>query len=369
MASDLSIKSLTIRGFRNLTELVLEPSAHVNVISGDNGQGKTSVLEAVYWVCTTRSFRTERLQELRQFSAPATLSQATIAEQGIVRSQRAVLGAEGRRYSIDEKPSKRLMDYAVRTPVVVFQPGDLQLISGSAGERRLLLDRVSLFIEPASFDHRQRFARAQRERQRVLETRGVMAEELAAFEQLMGHHGASLAQARARATEVLVSALNPIFSRLTDRSLNLGVDFIPGGPTTEGELRESLAKSRAVDQRRKSTTVGPHRDDLALSLDGHPARRQASQGQQRILVLALKMAELACLREARGVDPVLLLDDVSSELDPTRTGAVYDFVKKSSSQIFVTTTRPELFQTPEISLDARRDFRLEQGALASEIMK
>jgi DNA replication and repair protein RecF len=117
------------------------------------------------------------------------------------------------------------------------------------------------------------------------------------------------------------------------------------------------------DTRQRAASFGPQRDELQLVVDGRSARHHASQGQQRILTLALKVAELECVRDARRAHPVLLLDDVSSELDPARTGAVYDFLRETQSQVFVTTTRPELFPTPGVSGLERADWRLVSGAV------
>jgi DNA replication and repair protein RecF len=118
-----------------------------------------------------------------------------------------------------------------------------------------------------------------------------------------------------------------------------------------------------MDRRRRAATFGPHKDELELVLDGRAARKHASQGQHRILTLSLKLAELSTIREARQAHPLLLLDDVSSELDPTRIGLVYDFLRESQSQVFVTTTRPDLFVTPGLGPDERHDYRLEAGCL------
>jgi DNA replication and repair protein RecF len=146
--------------------------------------------------------------------------------------------------------------------------------------------------------------------------------------------------------------------------LELGARFVPGGSLDEAELEAELARRRDSDLRRRTATFGPHKDDLAVSLEGRNVRRHASQGQQRILTLAIKAAELECVRNARGVHPVLLLDDVSSELDPDRTGAVYEFLHATPSQVFVTTTRPELFVLPGISPGDRADFRISAGAIS-----
>jgi DNA replication and repair protein RecF len=117
------------------------------------------------------------------------------------------------------------------------------------------------------------------------------------------------------------------------------------------------------DRIRKRTGVGPHRDELSFWLDGRMARQHASQGQHRILALAIKLAELECVRAARGAHPLLLLDDVSSELDPERTGSVYEFLRDVPSQVFVTTTRPDLLLTPMTNPSERADFEVRKGKL------
>jgi DNA replication and repair protein RecF len=363
MTAQLDIVELGVRGFRNLTQVEIEPGPRFNIISGNNGQGKTSLLEAIYFVCTSKSFRTEKLPELRQFAGPFAVVDADIRDAGLVRRQRAVLNDTGRELLIDDKTPARLADYAIKSPIVVFQPGDLQLIAGSASGRRKLLDRVALFLNPASLDHRQRFQRAQRERQRLLETRGAGASELASYERVMARHGTQLEQLRLLAAERLTHAAAYAFEQLADSRLRAKLSFVPGGPYEEEELTRQLALSRNEDQRRRATRLGPHKDELEVALDHKLARRHASQGQQRVLALALKIAELECLRQARGVFPLLLLDDVSSELDHARTQAVYDFLGTNQCQIFLTTTRPELFNPKGGNASERRDFRLEQGAV------
>jgi DNA replication and repair protein RecF len=263
----------------------------------------------------------------------------------------------------DGKKPETLASYATRTPVVVFHPGDLTILTGAAAERRTLLDRVALFLDAASADARQRYLRASRARLVALEERGTGAADLGPLERLMAVHGAFLSRARSTASDRLVSALGPLFAAMAAPGLELSARFVPGGSLDEAELETELSRRREADLRRRMGTFGPHRDDFSISLDGRNVRRHASQGQQRILTLALKAAELECVRVARGVHPVLLLDDVSSELDPGRTGAVYEFLHGTPSQVFVTTTRPDLFALPRLASGDRADFCISGGEL------
>ena len=153
------------------------------------------------------------------------------------------------------------------------------------------------------------------------------------------------------------------FERITADPRPLTAAYDAGGSDDEATLEAALSAGRERDRYRGSAGAGPHRDDLVLELGSHDVRSDASQGEHRAVTMALKMAELSCIAEARGAHPVLLLDDVSSELDPARTGAVYEFLHETQSQVFVTTTRPELFPTPGTSVLDRADWSLVAGAL------
>jgi DNA replication and repair protein RecF len=363
MASRLRFERLVIRGLRNLSALELEPAPRLNVIVGDNGQGKTSVLEAIYLVATTKSFRAEKLATLIQAGGEQASVVASVREDGALREQRTVLGPRSRVARLDGKAPKSLGAYATRTPVVVFCPADLELVSGGAAGRRRLLDRVGLFVDPPGTDARLRYEQAVRSRQRVLDERGPGARELDAFEQVMAEDGARFALARERAAGGVRERLAATFAHLATPELVIRVTYEPGGTPEVESFKRKLFEMRPADARRGAANFGPQRDELALDLDGRPARSHASQGQQRLLTLALKLTELDCIREARGADPVLLLDDVSSELDPERTLAVHELLASTPSQVFITTTRADLFpERPTGSLE-RADFRLSGGAL------
>ncbi|HKQ69359.1 MAG TPA: DNA replication and repair protein RecF [Polyangiaceae bacterium] len=361
--ADLSIESVALRHFRNIARADLGELPRVTVLSGDNGQGKTSVLEAVYLVCTTRSFRTSTISDLVSHSESIASVRAVVANGDERREQSVGLEGSQRKVTLAGKRPRSFASYAVESPVVVFHPGEMVLSSGPASKRRTLLDRVALFIDPTSTDHLQRYTAASRSRQRTLETRGTAAAELVAFEELMALHGAALMQARREASELIVHELGETFRRMTADARPIEARYEAGGPLAPGDLASALAKSRERDRHRGSASAGPHRDDLVLEIGGYDVRVEASQGEHRAVTLALKMAELSCITRARGTRPVLLLDDVSSELDLFRTALLFEFLSESPGQILLTTTRPMLIDTRGLAVGQRRDFHLRGGVI------
>jgi DNA replication and repair protein RecF len=357
------IESLALRQFRNVERADLGDLPRFTVLSGDNGQGKTSVLEAIYLVSTTKSFRTSKLAEIVRHGADMASVRASVLE-GDERREQSV-GLEGSRRSVKlaGKRPPSFADYAVRSPVVVFHPAEMVLSSGPAAKRRTLLDRVALFVDPTSMDHLARYTEASRSRQRALELRGADATELEAFERIMARHGAALTRARREAFERILPEFLRSFARITAETRELGAAYRAGGADEETALEAALRAGRERDRHRGSAGAGPHRDDVVIQLGSYDVRSDASQGEHRAITMALKMAELACIARARGVDPVLLLDDVSSELDLSRTALLFDFLRESPGQIFLTTTRPSLIDTTGLATSERRDFHLVGGVV------
>jgi DNA replication and repair protein RecF len=360
----LAIGSLSIRDFRNLARVDIDLGPRFNVVSGDNGQGKTNLLEAVYVLATSRSFRTSRIDELVASGAETASIRGRVTETGEEREQTVGMRRGVRATRIDGKRPPSLAAYALRTPVVVFHPGSLTLSTGGGVERRRLLDRMALYASPASLEHGVSYGRAMRARQRVLEKRGEDAGDLDGWEELMVRHGVALSESRAQAAQRLVPAACRAFARIGGSGIELRARYERGAPADPEAFRAGLVNHRKRDAARGSATMGPHRDDLVLSLDNRDVRAMASQGQHRAVVLALELGEITVITEARGVRPVLLLDDVSSELDRERTSAFLEALREERGQVLLTTTRPELIESSGLSeVEARLSFRVVNGAI------
>jgi DNA replication and repair protein RecF len=366
----LRLAHLAVSQLRNLEQVEIEPSPRINVVCGNNGQGKTSLLEAIYLLATTKSFRTAKLAEAVRHDQSIASVRGTFEEQWpesrLERVQSVGLQGGRRTVRLDGAAPPSLAHYATRSPVVVFDPQQLTLSTGPAAERRTLLDRVTLFTHPELASHRTRYARAMRERQRLLADlqHGARVPELDAYETLMARHGVAITSARREASQVLAAEIASAFARIAAPDLQLATHYAPAGGEDEAAAKAQLEGDRPRDARSRRTGFGPHRDDLELTFGGYPARVVGSQGQHRALTLALKSAELACIAAARGLQPILLLDDVSSELDADRTAALFEFLSTTESQLFLTTTRRELITTASRDSE-RRDFELDGGVLTA----
>ena len=362
----LAVGALSVRGFRNLTSVDITLGPRFNVVSGDNGQGKTNLLEALYVLATSKSFRTSKFSDLVELNGENASLRARVHEDREVREQTVGVRPGLRAARIDGKRPPTLAAYAVRTPVVVFHPGMVGLSAGSGADRRKLLDRVALYLCPASLADADGYTKASRSRQRVLDVRGERAPDLDGWEELMVRHGQGLSQAREGAADRVGQSAVRAFARIGQADAVLQARYMRSAPVDADAFRAVLASSRQRDRARGSASIGPHRDDLALELGGKPVRGIASQGQHRAVILALELAEMQVIAEARGVGPILLLDDVSSELDRLRTAALFRALCDGRGQVILTTTRPELIDTSDsFGLEDRRDFIVVGGRIAA----
>jgi DNA replication and repair protein RecF len=360
----LAIESLSVRAFRNLARVDLALGPGFNVISGDNGQGKTNLLEAIYALATSRSFRTSKFAELVGGTEKTASVRASLREDGQHREHTLGIGPHLRAVRIDGKRPPTLAAYAIRTPIVVFHSGVMALAAGSGIERRRLLDRLALYLQPASLADSAGYAKAARARQHVLEGRGELAPDLDGWEELMVRHGNALTQARETAASRLAAAAAATFAGIGAPGAAFGMHYERSAPSDAEAFRKMLVTTRSRDRARGWAGIGPHRDDLVLELGGRPVRGIASQGQHRAVVLALELAEMDVIGDACGARPILLLDDVSSELDRVRTSALFETLIMRGGQVVVTTTRPELLGAPATSpLENRVDFTVVRGCV------
>ena len=366
-ASLVRIQALVAEHVRNLLPLQLEPRERFNVFVGDNGQGKTNLLEAIFVVATLRSFRTSKLAELVAFGSESAKLGARVLKESLTRVYEVELGAHSRKVRLDGKAVRPVSRYFGEFNVVVFTPEDLGLPRGAPGDRRRFLDRGVFNLEPSYLATASDYDKVLRTRNSVLRQAGEgrlagtqVEAMLAVYDEQLAALAVATIEARQRFIVRITPALSAAFAAITRTGLVATMRYASKlvGVSAEG-IVELMRAGRARDLGSGSTQIGPHRDDIVLELEGREAGSFASQGQLRAIMLAWKTAELVMLGEAHGDPPILLLDDVSSELDPDRNAFLFEHLANLAGQCFITTTHGGHV----LLRRDRADYRIEGGRI------
>lgn len=363
-----------MRDLRTYVEAEVELGPGLTVVAGPNGAGKTNLLEAAYLACTGRSFRGASDRELVRRGADAGHVSAEVASgaaAGALNVSAFSVGIQPpdrRRLRVDGNPVDGLLDHPARPRMSVFLPDRMALVKGGPGLRRAHLDQLLVALRPSAGPLRRGFHEALRQRNALLtslRTRGVDLDrargELAPWDRALASAAAALTEARAAA----VAAVDPA---VAERARQLGLDgelevaYRPRSSTDADELLQALSERVAGDLERGFTHHGPHRDDLAVRREGRPLSRFGSQGEQRLALLALLLGEADALHAASGQRPVLLLDDVMSELDVERRSRLVE-VLAGAGQALITVT--EASHVPGADADDVGLVEVEPGAAAT----
>jgi DNA replication and repair protein RecF len=360
MAEALRIATLWSRGFRNLADLTLSPGPRFNVLHGDNGQGKSNLLEALDYLGSLHSFRGAAPSELISRNGDRAELVCSLHGGAAPRSLHVRLHKHGaRELQVDGKRPRTRASYLSAIQTVLFHPGDLQLVSGAPELRRAWLDRILEHFDATYASTLATYQRALRSRNRLLRGEALDRRAVSAYHEVLASAGAVVGQARERLVAELGALVVDAFIAISGEQQALSIRYEPRVEPEVQALRAALEGSLDKDVARGFTTEGPHADELSFALDGVTAKRFGSQGQHRAIVLALKVAELHELSRRVGHVPILLLDDVSSELDRSRNRRLFALLSELGGQVFLTTTQPEL-----ILLERdRRDFRVEAGVV------
>jgi DNA replication and repair protein RecF len=321
------VVALQARPLRSLRDVRIELEPGTFTLVGPNGAGKTNVLEALYFALTGRSFRTSDRRELIPFGEPLARAEATVRDESGAQHTllAAVSRADGRRHLLNGHAADPATMARHRPPVAVFSPDRLALVKGPPGERRAHLDRYVAARWPSQAELRQRYGQALAQRNALLARvrEGYGRSELDIWDATLAEAAAALVASRAAATDDLAA---PFTATAADLGLEGAAElqYMPRATGSPAEIRAALAERREADLRLGRTSWGPHLDELKLTVGGKSLRKYGSQGQQRAGLLALLFAEREALLTARSVAPLLLLDDVMSELDPERRERLVD---------------------------------------------
>lgn len=341
----MQLEWIELSNFRSYPSLELQPDPHTNLLVGPNGAGKTNLLEAIAYLSALRSFRRSPDEALIAVGADDAVVRGGVKGPASTHSLEVLLSRSSRRtVLLDGKRPKRNAELRTRLRCVTFLPDDLELVKGSAGYRRDVLDDLAAQRRPAAAADQADFSRALKQRNALLRQAGPQADEdaLAGFEEPLALAGARVVTHRWRAAEAMTPFLQAAYAALGPESVHWAYESTWAAPgASHDDLVEALAEALAVrrrrDMERRLTTVGPQRDEPRVLLDERDSRTHASQGEQRSVVLALRLASFDVLAAEFDDPPVLLLDDVFSELDADRAAAVVG--RLPGAQAFLTSAR------------------------------
>lgn len=343
------VKNLNLLHYRNYNELILDSFGSVNLMIGRNAQGKTNLLEAIFVLALTKSHRTAKDKELIGFQQNAAHIGAEVDKKYGTVNLELRLSPQGKKAKINGLEQRKLSDFIGALNVVMFAPEDLEIVKGTPGIRRRFLDMEIGQVTPSYLYHLQQYQKVLIQRNNMLKQSwgggSDMSTMLEIWNEQLAEHGVKIIRKRKQFIRKLQKWASDIHQGITNGTEKLELSYLPSFGEAEEEdeavlLQQFMIKlSQMKDQelRRGMTLAGPHRDDLAFHINGKEAQVYGSQGQQRTTALSLKLAEIELIHEEIGEYPVLLLDDVLSELDPYRQTQLIETFQ-SKVQTFITAT-------------------------------
>ena len=358
----MHLAQLRLRDFRNYPRVDIDFAPGFHLFLGNNGQGKTNILEAIYFLATLRSFRGVSSQQVVRHAQKGYFIGATV-----VASDRHDIklywSSKERSVTLNGKPVRRLSDFFGTFRAVVFCSEDLQLVKGPAARRRRFLDLLLAQTVPTYLPTLQRYTQTLRSRNALLKRKPVDEHSLAAFTVQLVELGNLLVKRR----QALLPRFAPLALRSHKSVSREAEEFrIEYAPALKDDFASALNKTRERERIMGMTLVGPHRDDLSLLLNERPAIHFGSEGQKRTIAIALKMAQAEFLTHAHGAPPVLLIDDIMGELDAQRRSAFLPLLQQSDrmrGQVFMTATEENW--PVELSRQITR-WRVQSGKVARE---
>ncbi len=369
----MEIRQLSLKHFRNIQSCTLVPERGVNILFGENGQGKTNLLEAIYFLSHLGTFRPTAQKDLVRQGMLWGQVQGEVEDQGGGKEILLTIGEKEKGVRVNGKPVSRGVDYYGTFDVILFSPETLSLVKGGPEGRRKFLDRAISRLDRRYLYDLKEYRKILHQRNsllRLIRDGRVPRGGLSVWNEQLARTGSRILRARYRFLKEYVEYATEIFQQLVHKESKLRILYHTtlmgkGEATTDGlsELQEKfMAGIDAVadrEVRRGTTRIGPQLDDLIFEVDNQPAKTFASQGESRMLALALTLSEARFHSEKKGTPPVLLLDDVASELDPVHRQRLSRFLRRMG-QVFLTTTDKDLAAKMEI--DATR-FLVKKGEI------
>lgn len=361
----MHIKEIQLKDFRNYSELKAEFHENVNVFLGQNAQGKTNLLESIYITSMGKSFRTSKDKDLIRFGKDFFRVKIN-AFKGDDLTVEIAVNQEGKKgIKIDGVKAKKISQLLENIYIVIFSPEDLRIVKDEPEKRRKFIDRELCQISPSYYNSLNQYKKALLQRNAYLKELRIDEAVLEIWDEKLAEYGSKVIKQRDGFIKQINVISNKIHSGITNDKENLKVFYEPSIRVCENQQAaffEELQKNRRRDIKNRTTGKGPHKDDLKLLANEIDIRNFGSQGQQRTAALSLKLSEIELIRSETGESPILLLDDVLSELDQERQNYLINSLQKT--QVFITTT--EISSEVERSLGDIKYFRIEKGVIISQ---
>lgn len=357
------LRRLVLHNFRNLEHVEILPDKRFNVLWGANAQGKTNILEGIYLLGHLKSFRGSPGSEMIRRQMPAGRLLAEVMRGNVLTTIELTFQGQQKSARINGKTVSKSSEFLGLFPTILFSPEEVGLARGYPAGRRALLDRAAFQADPSFLERARAYQRCLQQRNQLLKE-GCDTSQLSPWNENLILTGARLRLDRIGYLQRLVPQLQEIYRQITAGKEEADLHY-PTPAGSEEELREGFRRELeqvAVQEKRLGRTlVGPHRDDPYFLVGGHSLRQYGSQGQQRSYMLAFKTAQIIDLETIIGQQPVLLLDDMTGELDRQRQDFFFKFLRSRQGQVFVTAT--ELQVLCNKGFDDVRSFRVSEGSL------
>jgi DNA replication and repair protein RecF len=352
------ISNIEVSQFRNYSRCKADFSADLNWIYGANGQGKTNLVEAVHYLCNLESFRTKKPAQLLQENKSEAVIQAQLERQKVQHQVRIKVSKKGRQVVLDHSPSHRVSEYILSFMALSFTPEDVNLFRNVPQERRKFFNRIMTFVDPVYFKNLQDYTKIIAQKNSLL--RQGLTDQIQLWNEMLAGSAIKIMQQRSNFVEQINLHLHELFMELSGRSEKLTLVYKTSLNSTNMDEKNcllQLEKSLPRDLQYGFAVLGPHRDEYHLLIDKKKDKDYFSQGEFRITNLSLKMTINLLLYERYKFYPVLILDDLFSELDEEVIQQVLQFFIKLKNQIFITST-----SEPSSSLPGKY-FHIENGQL------
>lgn len=368
----MKLDHLSLSNFRNYTEESVDFSPGINVFIGENAEGKTSLLEAIYMLSLARSHRTSNEKEMIRWQTDAAYVSGRLTNKTSEIPLSIRLTKNGKIAKVNHLEQKRLSDFVGHLNVVLFAPEDLDLVKGSPQLRRKFIDRELGQMNPVYLYESVNYQRMMKQRnaylKQLIQREATDKVYLEILTEQLATSAVQIIQHRQKFTQQLEKWAQPIHHRVSHGKEELTLHYrspvdlsdTPDDETLYQRLMDKIANAKESELQRGITLVGPHRDDLTFKVNGRNVQKYGSQGQQRTTVLSMKLAEIECMKAITGDYPILLLDDVLSELDNERQTHLLKSIEKKI-QTFLTTTSLDGIQKNYI--DEPRIYQISDGQI------